>query len=73
MLDQPQLAGIGVDRKHGDAVMAAVRSVQEPARRMNQDLGGRIVAREILGQRPDGLKLVQRASPCIVAESRDGR
>src|SRR5436853_6961359 len=62
-----------VDVENREAVVAAVGDVEEFARGMNGDLGGRAIAIEIRRQGRKSLKFAQRAFVIIVREDGDRR
>jgi hypothetical protein len=70
--DEVQLARALINRERDDAVMAAVRPVNEPARRVDVDVGAKVRPAEIRRQCRNGLRLRQRSLGFIISE-RDQR
>ena len=62
-----QLAVLLVDPEHGDAVVAAVRAVEELAGGMHKHLGGAIALHGV-GHAREGLQCPETTALCIVAK-----
>src|SRR5262249_25169147 len=60
-----------VDRKDGDAIVAAIRSIEKLAVRVHFDLCGVIGSGKVLRQGRDGLQALQGARGTVVRERGD--
>ena len=69
--DRGQRSVVRIGGVSGDAVVAAIRAVHEPAVRRDRDLGGRAVAGEVRRQRGDHLNRRQRSAPGVPAAGGD--
>src|SRR6202161_4319319 len=70
MLDQRERVGARVDRKHGDAVVAAIRGIKKPAVGMNFQFSRIVRPTKVLWQRRDGLQVFQGPTVAVISEHR---
>src|SRR5208282_1183406 len=71
VLDQRQSAFFWIDGEHCNAVVPAVRGVDELAGRMDLDLGVVVMLGKILGESRDRLQRTQDASSAVITKGRN--
>ena len=73
VIHQSQSSGAAVDGEEGNAVVSAIRGVEELSAGMHVDFSGVVNAGEVLGKSRNRIKLLKSASAWIVGKRGDRR
>ena len=73
VLHRRKRSGVRVHGEHANAIVAAIRTVDEAACAVHLNLGGRAVPRKTLGQGGNALQFLQRAGIRVVSKGSQHR